>query len=91
MIGIGQPQYLCLDIPQSFSRKFIFFFPIFFSSNIFIVLIIDSLGALRPFRKSEFTITPGPEYASFFTINLSSESFGLTTVFISRLYFFAFS
>ena len=25
--GIGQPQYLCLDIPQSFSLKFVFFFP----------------------------------------------------------------
>ena len=31
IIGIGQPQYLCLEIPQSLKRKDIFFCPIFFS------------------------------------------------------------
>ena len=29
-IGIGQPQYLCLETPQSLSRNVIFFPPIFF-------------------------------------------------------------
>ena len=30
-IGIGQPQYLCLDTPQSLSRNVIFFFQNYFS------------------------------------------------------------
>ena len=29
-MGIGQPQYLCLETPQSFSLNVIFFSPIFF-------------------------------------------------------------
>jgi len=49
-MGIGQPQYLCLDTPQSFNLKLIFFFPNFIFSSISIVLIIDSLGTLKPFK-----------------------------------------
>ena len=59
-IGIGQPQYLCLDTPQSFNLKFIFFCPNFFFSSISIVLIIESSGTLNPFKKSELIIIPGP-------------------------------
>ena len=59
-IGIGQPQYLCLETPQSFNLKLIFFFPILFSSKISIVFIIDSSGTLRSFKKSEFIILPAP-------------------------------
>jgi len=59
-IGIGHPQYLCLDTPQSFNLKLIFFLPRFFSSKIFMVSITESSGALSPFKKSEFIITPGP-------------------------------
>ena len=53
IIGIGQPQYLCLETPQSFNLKLIFFFPIFFSSKIFMVSITDSSGALKPFKNFE--------------------------------------
>ena len=55
-IGIGHPQYLCLDTPQSFNLKLICFFPNFFSSKILIVSIIEFSGALRPLRKSELII-----------------------------------
>ena len=36
IMGIGQPQYLCLDIPQSFNLKFIFLLPNFLFSISFI-------------------------------------------------------
>ena len=88
-IGIGQPQYLCLETPQSFNLKLIFFFPIFFSSNISIVLRIDSSGTLRPLRNFEFIKDPAPEYASSLTSKLSFSLSGFTTVFISRPYFLA--
>ena len=59
-IGIGQPQYLCLDIPQSLSLKLIFLFPISFSSKISIAFIIASSGAFKLFRIGELIIVPGP-------------------------------
>ena len=49
----------------------------------------DSLGTFNPFKKSELIMTPLPGYASVSTLKLSGWSFGLTTVLISRLYFFA--
>ena len=49
-IGIGHPQYLCRDTPQSLNLKFICFFPIFFSSKISIVFKTDSSGTLSPFK-----------------------------------------
>ena len=48
----------------------------------------DCSGALSPSKNSEFTIIPSPENASDVTSNFVL-SFGLTTVFIERLYFFA--
>ena len=59
-IGIGQPQYRCLDTPQSFNLKFIFFLPRFFSSKILIVCNIDSFGAFRPSKNFELYIIPDP-------------------------------
>ena len=59
-MGIGHPQYLCLDTPQSFNRKFIFLVPILSFSSISIVFIIDSSGAFKPFKKSELIIIPDP-------------------------------
>ena len=59
-IGIGQPQYLCLDTPQSLSLKLICFLPNYLSSKILIVSRTDFSGASKPLRKSEFIITPGP-------------------------------
>ncbi len=58
-IGIGHPQYLCLDIPQSFNLKLIFFLPKFLSSRTFIVSFIDSSGAFKLFKNLELIITPG--------------------------------
>ncbi len=57
---MGQPQYRCLETPQSFNLKFIFFFPIFLSSNILIVSIIDCSGTFKPSKNLELKITPGP-------------------------------
>ena len=39
-IGIGHPQYLCLDTPQSFNLKDIFLFPIDFFSIVSTIFII---------------------------------------------------
>ena len=49
----------------------------------------DEIIKAEDLENSEFIITPDPEYASFSTINLSSCSSGLTTVFILRSYFLA--
>ena len=51
--------------------------------------MIDCSGTFKPFKKSELIIVPGPEKASSFTLKESSSLFGLTTVLISKLYFFA--
>ena len=59
-IGIGQPQYLCLEIPQSFNLKLIFFSAILFFSKYSIVLIIESSGLFNPFKNDELKIYPGP-------------------------------
>ena len=59
-IGIGQPQYLCLEIPQSFNLKFVFLFPKFLFSKILIVSSIDFSGTFKPFKNSELIITPDP-------------------------------
>ena len=60
-IGIGHPQYLCLDIPQSFNLKLVFLLPKFLSSKIFIASFIDSSGTFKLFKNLEFIITPAPE------------------------------
>ena len=39
---MGQPQYRCLDTPQSLSRKRVFFLPRFFSSIILIIFFLAS-------------------------------------------------
>ena len=56
-MGIGQPQYLCLETPQSLSRKVIFFFPNFF---LVITLMILSIALLtvRLFKKLELNNIP---------------------------------
>ena len=77
---MGHPQYLCLDTPQSFNLKLIFFIPIFFSSKYSIVLIIDSSGHFRSFKKFELKIKPGPVYASLFTLKFRLFLSGVTTV-----------
>ena len=51
--GIGSPQYLCLETPQSFSLKLIFFSPNFFSSKCSIVFIIEFSCHFNPFKKFE--------------------------------------
>ena len=88
-IGIGHPQYLCLETPQSFNLKLIFFIPNFFFSNISMVLIIESFGTFKPFRKSELKIIPDPVYAFSLIVKFSSSSSGFTTGIIFKLYFFA--
>ena len=50
---MGQPQYLCLEIPQSFKSKVNFFFTNSFFSKYFIASIIDSSGTLRLSKNSE--------------------------------------
>ena len=89
IIGIGQPQYLCLDIPQSLSLKFISFFPLFFNISFSEALSFAS-ETLKPSRKSELIISPSPVYASFFNLRLSTLSpSGQTTGITGILYFCA--
>ena len=52
-MGIGHPQYLCRDTPQSFSLKFIFFFPKSFFSKYSIALRMESSGHFKPFKNEE--------------------------------------
>ena len=70
-IGIGHPQYLCLETPQSFSLKLIFFLPIFFSSSTSIVLVMDSDGAFNPFKNFELKSTPDSVKALFVIVKES--------------------
>ena len=56
-IGIGHPQYLCLEIPQSRSLKFVSLFPLLFSTSFSIALFFAS-SMLRPFKKSELINFP---------------------------------
>ena len=60
IIGIGQPQYLCLDTPQSLSLKLTFFFPNLFFSKYSIVFGIESSGHFKPSKNWELKILPGP-------------------------------
>ena len=62
-IGMGQPQYLCLEIPQSLSLKLIFFCPTFFSSIILIASAIESFGDFKLSKNFELNIIPGSVYA----------------------------
>ena len=57
IIGIGHPQYLCREIPQSFSRYIIFEFPIFFSSNFSIIFFFASM-VLKLLINSELIAKP---------------------------------
>jgi len=57
-MGIGHPQYLCLDIPQSLSLKLVCFFPKLFFSKYSIVFGIDSVGTFNPFKNCELKSSP---------------------------------
>ena len=59
-IGIGHPQYLCLETPQSFNLKFIRFFPFFLFSKMLIAFEIDCSGTLSPSKNFELMIIPCP-------------------------------
>ena len=63
IIGMGQPQYLCLEIPQSFNLNDIFFLPIFNFSISFIILVF-ACSTVNPFRKSELINVPSSTNAS---------------------------
>ena len=86
---MGQPQYLCLEIPQSFNLKLIFLFPKLFFSKYSIVFEIESLGDFKLLRKEELIIYPGPVYAwssIWYSVLFLS---GDTTVLTFKLYFLA--
>ena len=51
--------------------------------------INTNMNLSEPFKKFEFIIIPGPGYASLDILKSSFSSNGLTTVLISKLYFFA--
>ncbi len=76
---MGQPQYLCLETPQSLRRKVIFWFPNFFSVITLIIFCIAWL-TVRLSKKLELNNIPSSVKASFFIVNLSTSIFfGLTT------------
>ena len=86
-IGMGQPQYLCLEIPQSLSLKLIFFCPTFFSSIILIASTIESFGDFKLSKNFELNIIPGSVYAWSVTLNESFSFEGFTTALTFKLYF----
>ena len=88
-IGIGHPQYLCLEIPQSFNLKLVFLLPFFSFSINSIVLIIDWSGTFKLFKNFELNNTPEPVYASLVIVKSSFSFSGLTTVLKLILYLFA--
>ena len=81
MTGIGHPQYLCLDTPQSLILKLIFSLPIpSLSRKTKIFFIASSL--FRPLSKGELIKVPVSVKGSA----LSSQSI---TFIIGKEYFFA--
>ena len=52
-IGIGAPQYLCLETNQSFNLYFTVFFPLPISSNFFTICFLAS-SKLSPSNSPEF-------------------------------------
>ena len=88
-IGIGQPQYLCLETPQSLSLKVIFFVPIFFCDIILIAFSI-ALGTVKPFKNLELNSIPSSVNAMDLIPNFLLLAFcGLTTGKTLSLYLFA--
>ena len=79
--GIGAPQYLWREIPQSLSLWFVIILPRPSFSNFSIIKLLAS-SELRPFISSEFIATPYSEYALEPSLSPSS---GFTTGFIGRL------
>ena len=57
IIGIGHPQYLCLETPQSLNLHVVLDFPEFNLSNSSIARFFASV-TFKPFKKKEFIITP---------------------------------
>ena len=59
IIGIGHPQYRCLDIPHSIKREFVFSVPTPNSLNQVETVYFGS-SIDKPSKKSELTKFPGP-------------------------------
>ena len=59
IIGIGHPQYRCLDIPQSLSLKLVSFSPLLFNVKRSEAFSLAS-SILKPFKNSELIIFPSP-------------------------------
>ena len=87
IMGIGHPQYLCLETPQSLNLNFTVFLPILSSISFSIILSLASF-TFKPFKKSELTRYPSSTKASF-NSSLMLSIFSETTCLISREYFFA--
>ena len=81
---MGQPQYLCLEIPQSRILKLIFDLPNPFSTNASIILVL-AMDDSRLSNSSEFIKMPSPEY----TLLLVLLSIEVITTFIGSLYLIA--
>ena len=84
-IGIGDPQYRCLDTPQSLSLKFVDLLPQF-NSFAFFSIALKASSKDRPLNSSEFINLFFSRIASLF---ISSFSFPSITCFIGRLYLLA--
>ena len=59
IIGIGHPQYLCLETPQSLRRYVVFLLPAPLASKAAITAFFAS-SISRPSRKPELIMQPGP-------------------------------
>src|SRR5690625_757103 len=64
IIGIGSPQYRCLENSQSRRRYVTSLLPFPVSSSQLLILAMSS-SVFNPFKNSELICLPSPEYASF--------------------------
>ena len=64
IMGIGQPQYLCLETPQSRKRYVVFLWPWGDPSILFFAILLATISfafsIVLPFKKSELKIIPFP-------------------------------
>src|SRR5579871_2895770 len=90
IMGIGAPQYRCLETHQSCSLKLILNAPFRVSASQLVTALIPSGRFFFPENSAESTMTPSSSYAaSIFAGSSDDPDSGPMTTLIGSLYFFA--
>src|SRR4030042_4220422 len=87
-MGIGVPQYLCLDMSQSRSLYWTVFLPQPFFCR-YLVMSSLTFVLVVPENFPEWTRTPESVYARVISLGSRSKWWGFMTTFMGILYFFA--